>query len=302
MNFFQLLFPDFSLILLGFLLCRYTALNRSVWDKVEPLSYYLLFPVLLFHSIVKTPLNLATTSGLMVASLVLIACGIGLSYALPYLPWIKGHIDRREHAAAAQIGFRFNAVITLALAERLGGAQGVALVALLIGACVPFLNIAAVYPMARHDGRNVVGELVKNPLILATVGGLVANLAGFRIPELLLPTVSRISAASLALGLLAAGAGLQLTALARSKTLGISVLAIRHFVLPLVAWGLARGFGLNAVQTTILMLFSAVPTSPSAYVLATQMGYNGAQVAAMVTLSTLLALLSLPFALALIAY
>ena len=302
MNFFQLLFPDFSLILLGFLLCRFTALNRSVWEKVEPLSYYLLFPVLLFHSIVKTPLNLAATSGLMVAGLSLTTCGIALAYLLPHLPWLKSHIDRREHAAAAQIGFRFNAVITLALAERLAGPQGLALVALLIGTCVPVLNIAAVYPMARHDGRNVMGELIKNPFILATVGGVVANLAGFRIPEVLLPTVTRIGAASLALGLLAAGAGLQLTALAQSKTLGVSVLTIRHFLSPLMAFALAHGFNLNAVQTTVLMLYSAVPTSPSAYVLAARMGYNGAPVAALVTLSTVLALLSLPFALALAAY
>ena len=301
-NFFQLLFPDFSLILLGYLLCRYTALDRSVWEKVEPLSYYLLFPVLLFHSIVKTPLNLAATSGLMLAALALTACGIALAYVLPYVPGLKNYIDRREHAAAAQIGFRFNAVITLAMAERLAGAQGVALAALLIGSCVPVLNIAAVYPMARHAGRNVMGELVKNPFIVATVGGLVANLAGFSIPEILLPTVTRISAASLALGLLAAGAGLQLTALAQSKTLGVSVLGIRHFLSPLIAFGIAHGFQLNGVQTTMLMLYSAVPTSPSAYVLAARMGYNGAPVAAMVTLSTLLALLSLPFALALAAY
>ncbi len=299
-NFFQLLFPDFSLILLGFLLCRYTALDRLVWDKVESLVYYLLFPVLLFHSIVKTPLNLGAASGLMGAGLTLSFIGIGLAYLLPYLPWFKTHIDPRDHAASAQIGFRFNAVITLALAERIAGPQGVALVAILIGTCVPVFNVAAVYPMARHAGRNVLREVIKNPLILATVGGVVANLAGFAFPEWLLPTVTRLGAASLALGLLAAGAGLQLSALARAKTLGISLLTIRHFVSPLLAFALARVFGLNTVQTTVLMVFSAVPTSPSAYVLATRMGYPGGPVAAMVTLSTLLALLSLPFALSLV--
>ena len=50
----QLLFPDFSLILIGYLLCRYTALNKPVWQAVEALVYYLLFPVLLFQSIVRT--------------------------------------------------------------------------------------------------------------------------------------------------------------------------------------------------------------------------------------------------------
>ncbi len=296
-NFFQLLFPDFSLIFLGFLLCRYTALNRSVWGPVESLVYYFLFPVLLFHSIVKSPLNLSAASNMIAAGLTLAGCGIALSYLLPHLPWLKSHINRRDHAASAQIAFRFNALITLAMAERLAGPEGVALVAILIGTCVPVLNVAAVYPMARQAGMNTQRELLKNPFILATVGGVVANLCGFTLTDWLVPSVTRLGAASLALGLLAAGAGLQLTALAQVKTLGISLLTIRHFLTPLVAFALAHLFALSPVQTTVLLAFSAVPTSSSAYVLAARMGYDGAPVAAMVTLSTVLGLLSLPFAL-----
>lgn len=59
MNYAQLLLPDFSLILCGYLICRYTALNRSVWQPVESLVYYLLFPVLLFQSIVKSPVDIS---------------------------------------------------------------------------------------------------------------------------------------------------------------------------------------------------------------------------------------------------
>ena len=55
-NFAQLLFPDFSLILCGYLVCRFTALNRTVWEPLESLVYFFLFPVLLFHSIVKLSL------------------------------------------------------------------------------------------------------------------------------------------------------------------------------------------------------------------------------------------------------
>ena len=62
MNHAQLLFPDFSLILCGYLLCRHTPLNRSVWEPVESLVYFFLFPVLLFHSIVKSPLDLGAAS------------------------------------------------------------------------------------------------------------------------------------------------------------------------------------------------------------------------------------------------
>ena len=293
----QLLFPDFSLIVCGYLICRYTALGRTVWEQVESLVYYFLFPVLLFHSIVKSPLDLGAASSLIGAGLCMGLAGIALAYSLPHLPWLGRHIDEREHAASAQVAFRFNSFIGLALAERLAGSQGVQLLAVLLGVCVPLFNIAAVWPMARHAQRGFLRELIRNPLIVATAIGLAANLLGVTLPDWLAPTLGRIGASAIALGLMAAGAGMQFGHLSQAKTLAVAVLSIRHFFLPLVALGLAWAFGLSAVQATVLLAFSALPTAPSAYVLAARMGYNGGYVAGLMTLSTLLGVVSLPFAL-----
>ena len=52
----------------------------------------------------------------------------------------------------------------------------------------------------RHGERGFVSELVRNPLIIGTASGLLANLAGFQIPVWIEPAVSRMGAASLALG------------------------------------------------------------------------------------------------------
>ena len=297
MNYAQLLFPDFSLIICGYLVCRYTALNRTVWEQVESLVYFFLFPVLLFHSIVKSPLDLIAASSLISAGLLMGVAGIAMAYSLPYLPWLSTRIDKRMHAASAQIAFRFNSFIGLALADRLAGPQGLLMFAVLIGVCIPLFNVAAVWPMARHAQSGFLRELLRNPLIIATATGLVANLLGFTMPVWLEPTVTRIGAASLALGLMAAGAGMQLGHLSQAKTLAIAVLSIRHLILPLVALGLSRALNLSEPQTIILLAFSALPTASSAYVLAARMGYNGGYVAGLVTLSTMLGVLSLPFAL-----
>jgi len=298
-NYAQLLFPDFSLIACGWLLCRYTPLDRRVWDQVESLVYYFLFPVLLFHSIVRSPLDFGATSHLLTAGVGVGLSGIALAYMLPFLPGIGTHIDRSDHAASAQIAFRFNSFICLALADRMAGPAGLLMIAVLIGVCVPLFNIAAVWPMARHAQTGLARQLIRNPLIIATLSGLVANLLGFSVPNWLEPTLTRIGAASLALGLMAAGAGMQFATLARGKVLAVSVLSIRHLVLPLIAWGLAGALQLGGAQAAVLMTFSAVPTASSAYVLAARMGYNGPYVAGLVTLSTLLGVASLPFALAL---
>jgi predicted permease len=90
---------------------------------------------------------------------------------------------------------------------------------------------------------------------------------------------------------------MQLGALNHAKLLAVVVLSIRHLLMPLLALVLCLTFGLSQIQTTILLMFAALPTASSCYVLAARMGYDGAYVAALVTLSTLLGMLSLPLAL-----
>lgn len=289
-----LLLPDFLLIVVGFVVCRYTALNRPVWDAAERLVYYLLFPVLLFNSIVKSPLQPAQTASLALAGVGTVACGVVLALSIKRWPGV----DARLHASGAQTAFRFNSFIALALAERLGGPAGLAWMALIIALCVPLCNVAAVWPLARHGGHSYGRELLRNPLILSTVAGLVANLLGVKFPDAVATTLQRIGLAALPVGLMAVGAGLRLGGLKASPALATAFLSLRHAVLPLIAIGLAALLALGPEQRMIVIVFAALPTASSAYVLAARMGGDGAFVAGLVTVSTLLGMLSVPFWLA----
>ena len=292
-----LLVPDFLLILCGFVLCRWTALDRSVWDGVERLVYYLLFPVLLFNSILKSPLQPGTTLSLGLAGLTVVGCGVLLAYALRWLPGV----DPQLHASGAQTAFRFNSFIALALAERVGGPQGLAWVALLIALCVPLCNVAAVWPLARHGGHGYLREIARNPLILATVAGLLANLAGLRLPDAPAAALQRLGLAALPLGLMAVGAGLKLGGLKAAPGLAAALLGIRHAVLPLLAIALCFLLALPPGQSVVLVVFASLSTAPSAYVLAVRMGGHGGFVAGLVTVSTLLCAISVPLWLAVLA-
>ncbi len=292
-----LLLPDFTLILLGFVLCRYTPLNRPLWDGVERLVYYLLFPCLLFAAIVRTPIGMGTLVQLGGVALTVNLIGISLAYLMRYAPGVDGLL----HASGAQTAFRFNTYVALALAERLAGAPGLAWVALLVAVCVPVSNVAAVWPLARHGGKGVFGELLRNPLIVSTVAGLTFNLCGLSLPDLAATTLTRIGAAALPLGLMAVGAGLRFGALREAPYLAAGFMAIRHLVLPGVAIALVIGFALPRDQQLVMVAFASVPTASSAYVLATRMGGNGGFVAGLVTVSTLLAMAGMPLALGLLA-
>lgn len=288
-----LLLPDFLLIVAGYLICRHTALNRPVWDGVERLVYYVLFPALLFVSIVRHPLNPATALPIAGCGLAIVGTGIALAYALRRWPGVDG----RLHASGAQTAFRFNSYVALALAERLAGPPGLAWTALLVSVCVPVCNLAAVWPLARQGGHAYGRELARNPLILSTVAGLAFNLAGLGLPELASTTLARVGAAALPLGLMAVGAGLQMGALREAPRLAAAFLSIRHAILPVVAIALVIALGLPPAQQAVLVAFAALPTASSAYVLAVRMGGHGAFVASLVTLSTLIAMAGMPLAL-----
>ena len=289
-----LLIPDFLLIFCGYALCHHTPLGRSVWDGVERLVYYLLFPLLLFNSIIRSPLQPQQTLGLAGAAMGAAAVGIVLALALGRWP----RVDKRLHASGAQVAFRFNSFIALALGERLYGAQGLAWMALVVALCVPLCNVAAVWPLARHGGHAYHRELLRNPLIISTLAGLAANLAGLQLPGVVSTTMQRMGNAALPLGLMAAGAGLQLGGLRAGAGLAAALLAIRHVVLPAVAIGLTLALALPAAQRSIVIAFASLPTASSAYVLAARMGGNAGYVAGLVTVSTLLGMLSIPLWLA----
>jgi malonate transporter and related proteins len=289
-----LLVPDFLLIACGFVICRYTPLNRPVWDGAERLVYYVLFPVLLFGSIVRSPLSLASLAGFGAMGLAVLGIGIALAFALGRVPGV----DARTHAAGAQVAFRFNSYVALALSERLAGASGVATMALLVALAVPVCNVAAVWPLARHGGHGYGRELVRNPLIIGTLSGLTANALGVQFPEAVATTLQRIGVAALPLGLMAVGAGLRFGALREAPRLAAALLAIRHLVLPAVALVLVQWAPLTPVQRLMLVLFAAMPTASSAYVLAVRLGGHAGFVAGLVTVSTMLGMVSVPVTLA----
>jgi predicted permease len=288
-----LLLPDFLLILSGFLICRVTPLGRSVWDGAERLVYFVLFPALLFTAILRYPLSPGAMLPLAGSALAVVAVGVAAALALGRWPGV----DARLHASGAQVAFRFNSYVALALAERLGGTQGVAWMALIMSLAVPLCNVAAVWPLARHGGHGYARELLRNPLILATAGGLLFNLLGLRLPELATLTLGRIGSAALPIGLMAVGAGLQFGALREGPRLAAALLATRHLLLPAVAIALVVLLQLPPAQQAIVVAFAAMPTASSAYVLAVRMGGHGGYVAGLVTVSTLVAMAGLPLAL-----
>lgn len=286
----QTIIPIFLLILLGVAMRRWFGLREDFWPELDRLIYYVLFPALLFSSLSHVRIDFGAATPMLVVAALFMCAGIALGYAAMYLL----HAPARVYSATFQSSFRFNSYVGLAIAGGMHGQEGLAAIGLLMGFMVPVANVASVLMLARHSESHWLKEILLNPLIIATAGGIAFSLFGWHLPRMFDTTLGLLSQASLPMGLIAVGAGLRLQGLhSHPGTLWYGV-AVKLLVLPAIAWGLAVAFGLSGVYFHIPVLMAALPVSTVAYVLAKRMGGDGDTIAAQVMLSTLLSALTLP--------
>jgi malonate transporter len=292
-----ILLPDFLLIVLGWLLSRYTQLDRPIWAALEKLVYWVLFPCMLIASTSRAPIIWAqNTSMLIILGLAMLFVA-GITFIGK---WIL-RPDPIKFSSIFQTSFRFNTYIAFAAAGRLAGDEGLAIMAITVAFMVPIANIMAVLSMAKNSKANVWVELSTNPFILATFFGLFLNISGIHLPDLVHITLTRVGSASIPLGLMAVGAGLIWLSSKRDGALVAYLTAMKLMVFPGIVLLMARLAELPNLQLQMAMLFASMPTATSCYVLATRMGGNGAIVSVAITLMTFLAAFTVPFWLLLIS-
>jgi hypothetical protein len=268
-----LLLPDFLLIAGGTLLKRLPGFGADFWSGVERLVYFVLFPALLFRSLATSPLALGDATSLAAVGLAFTGAGMLLAGLAPLL----FRLPQSAFAACFQCGFRFNTYIALAIASRVAGAPGLAAISLLVGVLVPVVNLAAVGMLARG------GET-----------GIAWKLAGVPLPAPITHILELLAGAALPLGLLAVGAGLTLARSALPLPAFLWWNGVKLVALPAIALALSTIAGLSSVEREIAIVMAAVPTAPSAYILATRMKSDGASVAALISSGTVLAAITLP--------
>lgn len=291
MNTALLLLPDFALILLGTAIRRWMHLGDHFWNGVEKLVYFILFPALLVNAIVKTRLDLAAALPLLSTAFAVMACGM----LLGIVPRLFSSLPALTYASMFQCAYRFNSYIALAVAGMLYGAPGIATMGLIVGAAVPFANLVSVWMLARHGEAGLWREVARNPLIWGTVTGFLLNLLGFVPPAPLQAFLGRLADASIALGLIAVGAALRLESTPGVRGFSAWLVAVKLLALPAIALGIGAALGLCGLNYQMVVLFAALPTASSAYILAMRMGGDGRSVAWLISATTLGSMLTLPF-------
>lgn len=290
------------LILLGWALRSSGFLPAESWPPIERLVYFVLFPALLFLELAR-----ADFTGLPVLELggVLAASQLAMAAAASSLrrSW---QVPGPAYTSTVQGVVRWNSYVFFALVPGLFGPAAVPLGAVAVAVMVPLANILSVAALARYGRARVQGlggflrAMASNPLVIATLGGIAWNILGPELPELAVVSLGTLGKATLSLGLLTVGAGLRAVAMPGSLRLVAAVSGLKLLVKPLLAFAMATAAGLSGPALGIILVATAVPTATSAYILARIMGGDAELMAAVITVSTLLALVSMPLMLLLV--
>lgn len=291
------LLPTFALIVVGYVLRERRFLPDSFWPGAEKLTYFITFPALLFSNTAKADLGSLPLLGIATAMLGTIAiCTVLILVARPVLK-----VSAPTFSSLVQGAIRPNTYIGLAVAAALLGTHGLTVTALCVALVVPTVNVISVLACA-HLGENdrkpgvlsLLRDVAKNPLLMACVLGSLFNVLGIGLPPIIGPFLEVLGRAALPIGLLAVGAGLDLSA-ARRAGFPVGVSSVGKLVLsPAIAAGLCLMLGLPDIELAAVVLYAALPCSASAYVLARLMGGDAQMMASIITVHTLLAIITMP--------
>ena len=300
------LLPVFLLIVLGFALKRSLMRLETQWHGLERLTYYVLLPALLIQTLVKADLTKVPVAG--VGGALLLSALLMSLLCLALRPLLSRFaVDGPAFTSIFQGATRWQTYVALAVSGNLYGDVGLALASVAMVAIIPLVNVLSVAVLAHYASpekqsvRAIAMTVVSNPLIWACAIGLAINVSDVPLPRVLLEVAEALGRSSLGIGLLVTGAGLHPEAMLRPSLAASVAVFLKLILMPVLAVALALWFELSGSSLVIVTACSAVPASSSAYVLARQMGGDAPLLAQIITLQTILAAITMPIAIALVA-
>jgi predicted permease len=292
------LFPVFALILLGAALKRRGLTNDAFLATSDRLVYFIFFPAMLFWKIGGADPGAGIPWRLCLA----VAAAVVIVYVISTAAMRPAGIPAFQAGSFSQSCYRFNTYIGVAIAINAMDETGVRLFGILIGFLIPLINVLAVSTLTWFSGRPISGRrrfivtlkaLVSNPLIVACLTGLLYSQTVNRFPPFIDNTLQLMSLVTLPLALMSIGGALNFANLRGYLKPSLLGALIKLAILPLVGYGMLVWLQVTGSALQTAMIFFALPTSPSIYVLSSQLGSDTALASATIVVSTVLSFFSL---------
>lgn len=296
---FTALIPIFSLIMIGYFLKKIKFPSYEFWPQADKLTYYILMPSLLIYKLSNANLKEVDSFNFVLTAL------LTITIILFILMFINKFFRAKDDAftSVVQGGIRFNTYVFLALADSIFGDTGLVLAVILMTFVIPFINILCISIFALYVSESrltftyLLKSIVTNPLIMACFIGGSINYIGIEVPIIADKILAILSSAALPLGLLSVGFGLVIKEINSSKSEIFNSNFAKLVLTPIIMFLIAKFFELDNQMISILVIFAVLPTAPSSFVLARQLGGDVRLMSSIITVQTLVSVLFIIFVL-----
>lgn len=261
---------------LGYFLKVIGIFNDLFLKQLNNLCFKVFLPLVLFINIYQSDFY-----ELFSAKLILFAVSVVVISFLLLMIIIPG-IEKENNNRGVMIQgiFRSNYILFgVPIAQTLYGNENTGTTAILIAFIIPLFNLLSVialsvYSKQKQSLRQVLAEIVHNPLIIGSAVAFFFILTNLRLPVLIEHTVTDISKVATPLALIVLGGSFQFKSIGKyKKQLSISVLG-KLIVLPgiFIPIGILSGF--RNIELAALMAIFASPTAVSTFTMAQNANVN----------------------------
>ena len=287
--------PIFLVMVAGGVLGRLGFLPKAFCQAADRLTFTVTLPVMLFLDMSEVDIRRDFEP-----RFVLFCAGATLAGILA--TWALARALMRDKAVVGefvQAAYRSSAAILgVAFIQNIYGSSGMA--PLMILGSVPLFNIFAVLILMIESPQHqtprparVLRGVLTNPILLGIVAGTVFSLLPVQMPAIAEKTLTSLSSLTTPLALLSIGAGFKGASAIRRAGPTLAAAFIKTVGLSLVFIPCAVALGFRQQELVALLIMLGSPTTPSAYVMARNMGHEGVLTASAVALTTLLSALTL---------
>lgn len=300
---FLLLLPMAFIFAVGNILRARNFLKESDVASMSKILYWIVCPALLFRSSVMAGAHLSRSSASLAAAFLL--CALLASLCAVLLARLrKQDLDLETLAVSAAAAQKPNAVfLGLPVVMLIFGEENMIYASIYVAIAMPIHNVLA--PVmgeltAARGGspgelaRRSLAGLLKNPIVLSSLCGLLAYFLGLReLPQAVDRSLHLIGVCSTGLSLLALGASIEAKKIFGSISACWNDILIRLFLHPLLLLLWFRFFPAEPMMVRVAVVMTAMPTAITMYILADGMDIDAEYAAGLVVATTMLSLLTI---------
>ncbi len=291
---FKVVAPLLILMLLGAFLLRIHIFDTATVKKMNGAVFRVFLPALIFNNIYNSSIDDVKniTTALYIVGIVITMFLLSMLYV------VLTEKDNKKRGVMVQGICRSNFVIfglPICMSVCGGGVMGKVAVAVAI--VVPVLNIFAVLSLEIFRGgkpniKKILKGIITNPLIIASIIGIIVLVSGIKLPGIIENAVSDISKIATPLALVLLGASINFSTVKGNLNQLIATIAGKLIVMPLVGFTIAAMLGMRGSDMALLIAAFASPTAVSSYPMAIEMGGDGDLAAQIVAFSTAICIIT----------